>query len=301
MSAGAAGTEARGQTDPGDAVVYESTCPLCQQTVSADSGLVGRMVKCPHCGGQFALSAPPGLGGGPPGPLLPAATSIPAGAQAGTPLAPPTLTPEDGAARMPPAPIPSAAYRFRFTCTRCESVLESQTDLCGQPGKCPTCATEFIIPLFDPQTGALGELTNLSGQPQDPTPVHAYAAAGARAPEIIRDEHDEPYIRCPRCEARSPVDANRCEACGLPFTLEGVTHDAVPGSANGYAVASLVLGILGLPCFMLVIPQILAVVFGIVALTQHARSRTTAGRGMAITGIVLGVVGLVITMAAFMS
>jgi len=233
--------------------------------------------------------------------MLPASTSIPAGAQAGTPLTLPTLTPDDGGARTLPAPTAPAAYQFRFTCTRCESVLESQTELCGQPGKCPTCATEFIIPLFDPKTGALGELMNLSGEPQDPTPVHAYAAAGTRAPEILRDERDEPYIRCPRCGTRSPVDANRCEACGLPFTLEGVTHDAVPGSANGYAVASLVLGILGLPCFMLVIPQILAVVFGFVALNQHARRRTSAGRGMAIAGIALGLIGLVITGVAFLT
>lgn len=64
---------------------------------------------------------------------------------------------------------------------------------------------------------------------------------------------------------------------------------------NGMAVASMVLGIVGMftfPLFM--IPNILAVVFGFVGRSQIDRAppHTMGGRGMAIAGIVLGFVGI---------
>jgi len=64
---------------------------------------------------------------------------------------------------------------------------------------------------------------------------------------------------------------------------------------NGMAVASMVLGIVGLflfPLFM--IPNILAVIFGFVALNQIKRvpPNTIGGRGMAIAGLVMGFVGI---------
>jgi hypothetical protein len=58
---------------------------------------------------------------------------------------------------------------------------------------------------------------------------------------------------------------------------------------SGLAVASLVLGILGL-CG---IGSLLATIFGAVAINQISRSNgTLAGKGMAIAGLVLGIVGL---------
>jgi Domain of unknown function (DUF4190) len=55
---------------------------------------------------------------------------------------------------------------------------------------------------------------------------------------------------------------------------------------NGYAIASLVLGIIGM-----VIGSILAVVFGHMALGQIRRS-SQGGRGLAIAGLVLGYLGI---------
>ncbi|SFW79322.1 DUF4190 domain-containing protein [Amycolatopsis australiensis] len=57
-----------------------------------------------------------------------------------------------------------------------------------------------------------------------------------------------------------------------------------PRGRNGFAVASLILGILGICGFSLV----LGLIFGIVALVQIGKSGQ-AGRGMAIAGIVLSV------------
>jgi len=57
-------------------------------------------------------------------------------------------------------------------------------------------------------------------------------------------------------------------------------------------IASLVLGISSIPLCFLLIPSILAVVFGFVGLGQVKRE-PQSGRGQAIAGIVLGGAGLV--------
>jgi hypothetical protein len=67
-------------------------------------------------------------------------------------------------------------------------------------------------------------------------------------------------------------------------------------ATNGMAVASLVLGLVGLVTFwLLAVPPILAVVFGLVGRSQI---KLTGGRqegdGMAVAGIILGIVGMVI-------
>jgi hypothetical protein len=70
---------------------------------------------------------------------------------------------------------------------------------------------------------------------------------------------------------------------------------AVPRKTSGLAIASLVLGILGLTCILPIIGPILALVFGIVALNRISKSgETIKGHGQAIAGLVLGGVGLVV-------
>lgn len=82
-----------------------------------------------------------------------------------------------------------------------------------------------------------------------------------------------------------------------PFAYQQLLAQQPPTqrSTNRFAVASLVLGILG-------DPLLLSVIFGIIALAQ-IKNRAQAGRGMAIAGLVLSglwavVIGVAITMAA---
>jgi hypothetical protein len=61
----------------------------------------------------------------------------------------------------------------------------------------------------------------------------------------------------------------------------------VPGPTNGFAIASLVLGIL----WVWWVGSILALIFGYVARKQ-IRERNESGDGLAVAGIVLGWVGV---------
>lgn len=128
--------------------------------------------------------------------------------------------------------------------------------------------------------------------------MHAYAASGGKAPAIIHRADGRQAIRCPRCEQEAPIDADRCDACGLPFTLEGVAARAAPGGTNGYAVASLVLALIGMPCFVLLVPQVLAIFFAIVALRQIHREPRQRGGGLAWAGITIGTISLLVSIAA---
>jgi hypothetical protein len=59
-------------------------------------------------------------------------------------------------------------------------------------------------------------------------------------------------------------------------------------------VASLVLGIIGIPAFCTVVVPFLAIIFGIIGLNQVGKSDGSGGggRGLAIAGIVCGAIGV---------
>ena len=69
-------------------------------------------------------------------------------------------------------------------------------------------------------------------------------------------------------------------------------------STNGFAVAALVLGIIGIPAVLVLVGllfAVLALIFGLVARSQIQRSGgAQGGGGMAMAGIVLGGVGIVL-------
>ncbi|HRK31735.1 MAG TPA: DUF4190 domain-containing protein, partial [Tepidisphaeraceae bacterium] len=159
----------------------------------------------------------------------------------------------------------------------------------GSDGQCPTCGSNITIPILD-RYGRL--IDPKSGQiiKPDPHPVHAYAAAGQRAPKIIRVSDGSQHIQCPKCAAYSSVQHNNCRQCGMPFTMEGTTVEAA-GASNGFCVASLVLGIIGIPAFCIGILSGLAIIFGIIGYGQVSSAGDQGGKGMAIAGIICGGVG----------
>jgi hypothetical protein len=166
--------------------------------------------------------------------------------------------------------------------------------MAGQGGTCPTCGNAIVIPILDAR-GRLIDPTSGQVIKQDPHPVHAYAAAGHKAPHIVTvNPSGESAIQCPRCSRQNALAANNCVGCGLPFTMEGTSGDSVAGT-NTWAVASFVLGIITLPGgFCLVMPPVLAIVFGMLALRSgNTTDGKTPGQGLAVAGIVLGMLGLI--------
>jgi len=93
---------------------------------------------------------------------------------------------------------------------------------------------------------------------------------------------------CPMCAESIKAAALVCKHCGYDYR-DNTTVGAAPPKYNGFAVASLVLGIV----WVYWIGSILAVVFGHISLRQIKGSEEAqTGRGMAIAGLVLGYIGL---------
>ena len=248
--------------------IIELTCPSCSGRITAERNLIGQQVRCLHCRHEFLLTdalvaRPPETGGTPT------------------------------TARKQPADKP-----FTFQCNRCGSVLEATADRSGKDGKCPTCGAVFTIPVINPATGwPMPVDAQDDGQP--PTPMHAYAAAGSKAPRLVRTETGDIRIQCPRCAAEAPVEVNNCPGCGLPFTLEGATLE-VHTTVGGYAVASFAFGLASLPtgmCVLGFVPAAIAIVTGIIALRQTSvTQRAGGGKGLAVAGILCGLLSVVITL-----
>ncbi len=252
------------------------SCHICRTALSAEQNQVGQLVRCPACKTTLRVPAPQGV-----------AVGTGAGATQATPQF--SSNPGSPASIINPK---QAGRRFGFNCGYCSSRLEATEAMAAQEGQCPTCGNQITIPILD-RYGRLIDPKTRQIIKQDPHPVHAYAAAGDRAPKINRDHDGKQWIVCPRCSASSPISSNNCRSCGMPFTMEGTTIDA-SGAANGFCVASLVLGIIGLPICVFV-PSLLAVIFGIIGLAQISNSQgNTSGRGMGIAGLVLGGIGLLI-------
>jgi DNA-directed RNA polymerase subunit M/transcription elongation factor TFIIS len=224
-------------------------CPSCGKPLTATADHLGARVRCPHCDGEFTVTGEHIAG---------ASTSMPA--------------------------IPRRT--FRFTCARCRSVLEARTEDAGQQGACPTCAATFVIPAVDPRTGLATGIADPGEDAQNPTPMHAYAAAGARAPKILRLDDGRCVIVCPRCQAQSPVTADACEACGHPFTADAIAANRPSvGGSSELGVLSAVFGLVGL-----VVCPILPAVAIVLAFVAADRRRRTGDIPVWTTAMIVGLI-----------
>ena len=93
-----------------------------------------------------------------------------------------------------------------------------------------------------------------------------------------------PY--CSSCGTQIAVDAATCPSCGRPqSTISG------PRRTDGQAIASLVLGIVGLMMCPL-IPSIIAVIIGKQAKDRLAADPSLQGEELARVGVILGWIGI---------
>jgi DNA-directed RNA polymerase subunit RPC12/RpoP len=267
-------------------------CQVCKTPLSAEEGQVGQLVRCPTC--LTALRVP---ANGARETALAGVGAASSGFESTSIGSPPSHLPRGGSGAFPG--VRPTGKRYGFNCAYCSSKLEATESMAAQEGQCPTCGNNITIPILD-RYGRLIDPKTRQIIKQDPHPVHAYAAAGDRAPRIIRSDDGKQQIQCARCRALTDITANNCKSCGIPFTMEGTTIEAT-GSSNGFCVASLVLGIIGVPACVTWVVPILAIVFGIVGFVQTNQPGSEAGgKGMAIAGIVLGGVGLFIALIVMM-
>lgn len=159
--------------------------------------------------------------------------------------------------------------------------------MCGRPGRCPTCGGAFVVPQMDPRSGLAVSHADPGGEHEHPVPLHAYAAAGDKAPRIIRQPDDSLVIACPRCDQQSPIGANKCVSCHLPFTLEAAEFD-VPTHAQGMIGVALALSVMGLPLSLCGGVGLAPGGIGAGLATFALLGNPASGRGQAIIALILG-------------
>jgi hypothetical protein len=121
-------------------------------------------------------------------------------------------------------------------------------------------------------------------RPRPAPPSQEATTGGWATSEAAPPEYTRP---CPFCAEPVKNTAVVCRHCGRDLA------GGPPSRTNGFAIASMVLGIV----WIYWIGSILALVFGYVALHQIRQSRgTQGGRGMAIAGVVLGWIGIALLM-----
>lgn len=255
-----------------------SSCPRCKRVVHFAAPNADGLSVCPRCSHAFrndftTTGAPVAIPDPSSTPAVPGHDALP--------------VPADSTAR----PI-----RFSFPCQNCGTILEADDTQCCQPGRCPTCNATLLIPEVDRRTGLAHGPPGIHRPTELPTPLHAFAAAGAAAPRIERRADDSQIVVCPRCRAENAVDADICEACRLPFTMEGTERVAASmRAAKSLALTAFIVGVGSLPTSCLPIAGPVAMGIGAVALRRMERAGPMrAARAAALAGIVLGGVSIVL-------
>lgn len=97
-------------------------------------------------------------------------------------------------------------------------------------------------------------------------------------------------MRCPRCGADNPQGARSCASCGAELAAPaqvwrgGAPYPPAPPRTSGLAIASLVLGLLGMLTFG--VTSLVGMVLGIISLIQiQRRPDRLTGTGFAIGGL----------------
>ncbi len=161
---------------------------------------------------------------------------------------------------------------IEFKCKKCGQPLAIDEGEVGKEAKCPGCGSGFTVPTVE------------EAKAQVAAPSAEEAEAQAAAPSGGGER------RCPACGVPVKPEARFCNSCGSEM---GKGTSPLQKKTSGFAIASLVLGILGFCTSG--IASIPGLILGIVGLQRVKRSSgALTGGGMAIAGIVISAIALVL-------
>ena len=171
-------------------------------------------------------------------------------------------------------------------CPKCGRELQDKSLFCVNCGQ----RMDVIEPLtFEPASNVPTEPVMPQEaqpeQPQTPPPVQA------QTPPPVQPQTPPPV----QPQTPPPVQMQTSPPVQMQ-TPPSVQQAEEPKKHSGLSIASLVLGIVGLvSCGALMVPEVLAIVFGLVGIKDKKHKR-----GMAIAGTILGVVSIVAFIALIM-
>ncbi len=182
-------------------------------------------------------------------------------------------------------------------CRNCGRILRAPDDAVGRRAKCPECAAVVVV--TDDAGEADDELDDFFNSALTPIeePRHFDERRESTGYGDHRDERP-----CPVCGEFVKTRAIRCRFCGE--SLRESRHARAGDESEGFAIASMVLGIISLVLFCLFpisVPlALLAVLFAVIEMTK-ARREQRRRSGMAIAGLVCGVIPLAFWLAVFIA
>lgn len=156
---------------------------------------------------------------------------------------------------------------IEFHCPGCDAFLRVSDGKAGFSAACPHCEESLVVPMeserVDPRDEHFDEVDEYDEYDDSRSP----RPRGTRFPPV---QHDRPYG---------------------------------PAPSSGLAITSMVLGIIGLVfvCVIYItIPcSVLAIIFGWIAISQSKTGRA-GGKGMAIAGLVCGLVAMSVYLIIFL-
>lgn len=248
------------------------TC-ICGEVLSAEDARLGQRVRCPKCGAIVAVPVPPQQQGPAIKISLDDVTNGPVERAVPAASAPPSPRPTDsGRNDAPSQHLPQTMRASRRFDGKVCAICQAQFRLGEELRICEHCQSPFHMSCWEANGGcATYGCTGVAVT--KPKQVYAdFSLAGGSLSQGPSAADVPPYPPAPS----SAPNWARANPPVVPRT-------------SGMAVASLVLGLLGL-CG---IGSLLAVIFGHQALSQiDASNGMVTGRGMAIAGLVLGYLGL---------